>query len=138
MGYSMVIWSYLHKSYQPTAFGRKPSNVRRRLGLVLPIQISRRRHHVHELNLKLISDYLYMNKITLNIAQSFVFPAFLSWEIRFRHFSLGFDIKHWISFRKLYYLPKLIKNAKTQRTLKLPSSIYRALVYYQLGLDKPR
>jgi hypothetical protein len=28
--------------------------------------------------------------------QSFVFPAFLSWEIRFRQFSLGFVIKHWI------------------------------------------
>jgi hypothetical protein len=62
----------------------------------------------------------------------------MSWEIRFRHFSLGFVIKHWILLRKLYYSPKLIKNDKTQRGLKLPSSIYRALVYYKLGLDKPR
>jgi hypothetical protein len=50
--------------------------------------------------------------------QSFVFPAFLSWEIYFRHFSLGFVIKHWILFLKLYYSPKLIKNAKTQRASK--------------------
>jgi hypothetical protein len=62
----------------------------------------------------------------------------MSWEIRLRHFSLGFVIKHWILFRKLYYSPKLIKKAKTQRALKFPSSIYRALVYYKLGLDKPR
>jgi hypothetical protein len=51
---------------------------------------------------------------------------------------IGFVIKHWILFRKLYYSPKLIKTAKTQRALKKPSSIYRALVYYKLGLDKPR
>jgi hypothetical protein len=50
--------------------------------------------------------------------QSFVFPAFMSWEIRFRHFSLGFVKKHWILFRKLYYSPKLIKNAETQRALR--------------------
>jgi hypothetical protein len=75
---------------------------------------------------------------TRQTTQSFVFPAFLSWEVRFRHFSLGFFIKHWILFRKLYYSPKLIKNAETQRALKLSSSIYRALVYYKLGLDKPR
>jgi hypothetical protein len=62
----------------------------------------------------------------------------LSWEIQFRHFSLGFVIKHWILFRKLYYSAKLIKNAKTQRALKLLSSIYRALVYYKLELDKHR
>jgi hypothetical protein len=62
----------------------------------------------------------------------------LSWEIRFRHFSLGFVTKNWILLRKLYYSPKLIKNAKTQRALKLPSSKYRELVYYKLGLDKPR
>jgi hypothetical protein len=62
----------------------------------------------------------------------------MSWEIRFRHFSLGFVIKDWILFRKLFYSPKFIKNAKTQRALKLPSSIYRALVYFKLGLDKPR
>jgi hypothetical protein len=65
-------------------------------------------------------------------AQSFVFPAFLGWEIRFRNFLLGFVIKHWILFRNLYYPPKM-----KQRALKLPSSIYRALVYYKLGLDKP-
>jgi hypothetical protein len=62
----------------------------------------------------------------------------MSWEIRFRHFSLGFVIKDWILFRKLFYSLKLIKNAKTQRALKLPSSINRALVYFKLGLDKPR
>jgi hypothetical protein len=45
---------------------------------------------------------------------------------------------HWILFQKLYFSPKLFKNYKTQRALKLPSSIYRALVYYKLGLDKPR
>jgi hypothetical protein len=76
--------------------------------------------------------------LTEAITQSFVFPAFMSWEIRLRHFSLGFVLKYWILFRKLYYSPKLIKNAKPQRPLKLPSSIYRALVYYMLGLDKPR
>jgi hypothetical protein len=51
---------------------------------------------------------------------------------------LGFVIKHWILFRKIYYSPKLIKNAETQRALKLPNSIYRALVYCKLGLHKPR
>jgi hypothetical protein len=62
----------------------------------------------------------------------------MSWEIRFRHFSLGFAVKHWILFQKLYYSPKLIKNAKTQRALIFPRSINRAIVYYKLGLDKPR
>jgi uncharacterized protein YebE (UPF0316 family) len=60
------------------------------------------------------------------------FPAY---KRQVQTFFAGFFIKHWILFRKLYYSPTLIKNAKTQRALKLPSSMYRALVYYKLGLD---